>query len=262
MRYDLEQNRTNPVVCLGDEVTYGQRPEWSDATWRPLKLSLMRYRQWFDYDPHQKMPVIIWICGGAFTHADKNVWAPEMEYYARRGFIVASVDYSTVARATWPMQIEDIKLAIRYLRAHADQFHIDKERFVVMGESAGAYLAAATGLLGREYDKGEYLEESSAVRGVIPLYGVFGNVRMDNDRLHMPSLYEHVTPDAPPFMLLHGTDDQMVGKEGSEKLYALLQANGVRSDLYIIHGAHHADSPFYQPEIKDKILQFIHEAID
>lgn len=262
MRYEMEQDRANPVICLGDEVTYGQRPEWSDATWRPLKLSLMRFRQWFDYDPHRKMPVIVWICGGAFTHADKNVWVPEMAYYARRGFIVASVDYSTVARTTWPMQIEDIKLAIRWLRAHAEQFHIDKERFVIMGESAGAYLAAAVGLLGREYDKGEYLEESSAVRGVISLYGVFGEVRMDNDRLRMPSLYAYVTPDVPPFMLLHGTDDQMVSKEGSEKLYALLQENGVRSDLYIIKGAHHADSPFYQPEIKDKILRFIHEAID
>ena len=198
MRYEIEQDRTYPVICLGDEITYGQRPEWSDATWRPLKMSLMRYRQWFDYDPHEKMPVIIWICGGGFTHADKNVWAPEMEYYARHGFIVASIDYSTVARTVWPMQIEDIKLAIRFLRAHAEQYHVDKERIVVMGESAGAYLAAAVGLLGREFDKGEYLEESSAVSAVVPFYGVFREVRMDGDRMHLPALYAaawHRRPD-------------------------------------------------------------------
>ena len=66
MIHTIQQDRTEKIICHGDSIIFGNRPEWSDATWRPLKLSLIRERQFFDYDPHETLPVIIWITGGAF----------------------------------------------------------------------------------------------------------------------------------------------------------------------------------------------------
>ncbi|MDO4620945.1 MAG: alpha/beta hydrolase [Lachnospiraceae bacterium] len=263
MKQVLKQDRTEKIVCLGDEITYGHRPEWSDATWRPLKMSLMRVRQYFDYDPHEEMPVIIWIGGGAFTHSDKNVWAPEMTYFAKRGFIVASIDYSSEGRARFPMMLEDIKLGIRYLRAHAKDFHIDPDRMVIMGESAGAYLASLVALTGeeRKYDVGEYQEYSSAVSAAISLYGCTKRVVMEGGRIDLPELMPMVTEKTPPFLMFHGTGDKVVSCTESEALYDELQKHGVPSDLYLIEDANHADCPMYQPAIKDMIIEFIHKVI-
>lgn len=263
VKYTITQNRTEPIICLGDEITYGHRPEWSDATWRPLKLSLMRSRQWFDYDPQENMPVIIWLCGGAFTHVDKNVWAPEMSYFAKNGFAVASIEYSTTARTRFPMPLEDIKLGIRYLKAHARQLHLDPDRMVVMGESAGGYLAALTAVTGdcREYNIGEYPEQSSAVRAAIPLYPCVREVHMEGDRIIMPDITKFIDAKTPPFLIIHGTCDHVVSCKESEYLYESLITSQVPADLCLIEGAEHADSPIYQTAVKDKIIQFIRSAI-
>lgn len=263
MKYTIQQDRTDPIICMGDEITYGHRPEWSGATWRPLKLSLIRTRQWFDYDPHEDMPVIIWICGGAFTHEDKNVWAPEMTYFAKRGFAVASIGYSAEARMRFPMPLEDIKLGIRYLKAHAKELHLDPDRMVIMGESAGAYLAALTALTSGdpEFEVGEYQDQTSAVRAAITLYSCAKEVHMEGDRIVMPDLTGYITKDAPPFLIFHGTADTVVSCEESEYFYNALQAQGIPADFYLIEGAHHADCPMYQPKIKDRIIEFIQSAI-
>lgn len=76
---------------------------------------------------------------------DQNVWTPELAWFAKRGFAVASIDYSVTARAKFSNQIEVVKLAIRYLKAHAEELGLDPQRFVAMGESAGGYLAALVG---------------------------------------------------------------------------------------------------------------------
>lgn len=264
MKYTIPQDRTEPIICLGDEITYGHRPEWSDATWRPLKLSLMRQRQWFDYDPHENMPVIIWLCGGAFTHVDRNVWTPEMAYFCKNGFAVASIDYSSTARTKFPMQLEDIKLAIRYLKAHADQLHLDADRMVIMGESAGAYLAALAAVTGDrpEYDTGEYLEHSSAVCAAVPMYPCVREVYMEGNRIIMPDITRFISKNTPPFLIFHGTCDNIVPHEESEYLHDALTANHVPASLYLIEGAHHADCPLYQTSIKEKILNFICSVLD
>lgn len=65
-----------PVVCLGSELVYGYRKDWCKATYRPLRLSLMRSRQCFSYDKKTVLPVILFFCGGGFVMVDRNVWMP------------------------------------------------------------------------------------------------------------------------------------------------------------------------------------------
>lgn len=264
MIYQLEQDRTEQIICHGDSIIFGNRPEWSDATWRPLKLSLIRSRQWFEYDPHETLPVIIWITGGAFTHSDANVWAPELTYFAKHGFAVASVDYSSAARMRFPMPMEDIKWGIRYLKAHAKELHLDPDRFVVMGESAGAYFAALTALTSGtdQFKFGEYLEYDSDVKAAVTLYTCAKEVHMEGDRIIMPDLTGYIREgEVPPFLMFHGTGDQVVSCEESKYFHDALTAKGASADLYLVEGAHHADCPFYQQKIKEQILAFFRSVL-
>ena len=90
---------------------------------------------------------------------------------AHQGFVVCSVEYRTSNEGCYPIQIEDVKAAIRYLKAHADRYRIDKEHFGAMGESAGGFLTCMAAL---DHDKardvGEYLEESSSIQAACPWY--------------------------------------------------------------------------------------------
>ena len=84
---------------------------------------------------------------------------------------------------------------------------------------------------------------------------------MEGDRIVMPDLTGFITKDAPPFLMYHGTKDETVSCKESEDFYDALTANGIRADLYLIEGAHHADAPLYQTEIKEQIAAFAHEMI-
>ncbi len=273
MKHTIQIESAEKVIGLGSEIFYGNRVEWCGATWRPLRMSLMRSRQFFYYDEPETLPVIVFFCGGGFTNVDHNVWMPELSWFAKRGYAIASVEYSTTARTRFPMQIEDAKLAIRYLRAHAKDYNIDPDRLVCMGESAGGYMSGLVALTGKDspYDVGDYLDYSSAVKGAVCYYpGTDMKARKPKptppdpsgpvpppDRLSYPSLPELVTPDSPPFLFLHGTADSQVPLEQSELLYDALQAKGIRSDLYIVEGAEHADAPFFQPEMKEIVIRFV-----
>ena len=80
------------VLLLASDIVYAQRREWCGATYRQLSLSLIRNRHYYSYDPQDKPSLIIWICGGAFSEQNRNVWVPEMTYYAKRGYSVALID--------------------------------------------------------------------------------------------------------------------------------------------------------------------------
>ena len=272
MRYDLKVDKKEDVIALASEIVYGQRVEWCGATWRPLCLSLMRPRQFFYYDPKKTLPVIIFLCGGGFTNVDRNVWIPELTWFAKRGYAVVSVEYSVTARTRFPMQIEDIKQAIRYIRAHANEYGLDTERMVIWGESAGAYLGVFTALSSnhKEYEVGEYLDQKSTVNGAIAFYTPadmsFVDKNVDNlatpvdvDKyISLPSLIDE---SAPPIAIFHGTEDSQVPLEQGLKLYDALQAKGIKSDIYVLEGAEHADAPFIQEEVKELILNFIKDTI-
>lgn len=268
MRYDWKVPSEEPVVTLGSEIVYAQRVEWCGATWRPLCLSLMRTRQFFYYDREETLPVVLFLCGGGFSNVDRNVWMPELAWFAKRGFAVVSVDYSVTSRTRFPMQLEDVKAAIRFLRAHASEYRIDPDRIVVWGESAGGYLSALVGLTGntRQYDVGEHLEQSSAVRGAVVYYAPYSTSQLETsdpdcvlprDIGRFPCLASFLHPSAPPFLIFQGTADTQVPLEQGEALYNALTANGTPADLYVLEGAEHADAPFVQPAVKEVILSFL-----
>ncbi len=98
---------------------------------------------YFPAGEHEKLPVVVWIHGGAWTGGDKEP-SPLMPLLAR-GFAVAGINYRLTPQFRFPAQIHDCKAAIRWLRKHADEYGLDKDRIGVFGISAGGHLAALMG---------------------------------------------------------------------------------------------------------------------
>lgn len=266
-------------VKLLTDITYSQESFWFGQTYRPLKLNLLMPKYSRD---HQPQPLLIWICGGGFVAVDKDVWMPEMVYYARRGFVVASIQYRTSNEAPFPAPIQDIKSAIRYLRAHAGKFCINPEKVAVMGESAGGHLAALAGVTGttRKFDCGENLDMSSAVQAVVDIYGVSDISSMPpteepnymtmllnspvNQALELAreaSPLQWVDSETPPFFIMHGALDDMVPMEQSEKLADALEKNGVDYEFVVLKNAGHGADNFYQDVLKERVVRFLKQVL-
>lgn len=218
-------------------------------------------------------PLVVWIHGGGWEGGNKDR-CPARPLVAR-GYAVASLNYRLSQHATYPAQIEDCKAAIRWLRAHAAEHGIDRERVGVWGASAGGHLVALLGTTGhlRDFDVGENLEQSSRVQCVIDWFGpadflhygdppwrgldypkgvvaklLGGTVSSDPERARRASPVYFVQADAAPFLIMQGDRDNLVPLQQSELLHAALQKAGVESTLKIFPGAGHGGGPFSSPE--------------
>lgn len=128
MRRNIQVEPREPQYIVTTDVTFTQVDAWYGHTRQDLKLDLI-----YPYDAEKEYPCIVWICGGAWLTMDKSAHLAYLTELARKGFVVASVQYRTSNEAKFPAQLQDVKAAIRYLRAHAGRYHIDSEKFGVMG---------------------------------------------------------------------------------------------------------------------------------
>lgn len=257
MKKTVKVNINEPVIHLSTEVVYGHRVAWAGVDYRQLKMSIIKPRVHFDYDSREKRPLLLFLAGGGFSEMERNAWIPDLVWFARKGYVVASPDYSVTARTKFPMQIEDVKLAIRYMRAHADEFGFDGNKIIIAGESAGGYLAGLAALSNgdNKYDVGEYADMSSDVSGAILLYP---GVDMTKFLPESPALQDLARAEAVPMMILQGTADVLVHPDKhSDLLYDALEKAGAPVDYYLIEGADHAAAEFYQDEMKEVMLEFM-----
>lgn len=275
MKKTVEISVREPQYSVTTNVAFAQVDAWYGHTRRDLKMDII-----YPEDSERKYPCIVWICGGAWLTMDKSGHLAYLAQLARAGFAVASVEYRTSNEAKYPTQLQDVKAAVRYLKAHAARYNIDADRFGVMGESAGGYLSAMTALTRDEaFDVGDYLDCSSEVQAVCAWYPVtnalgfkyesaeeaagmpesmfFGkNVVRHREESYRNSPVYFVTKDAPPFLIIHGTADTAVPFSQGEELHDRLEEAGCDVSLLAIEGAVHADIRFFQKEIWDEIIGF------
>lgn len=280
MKTDITIELEQPLLVSVTDLTYKNYK--CAGTYKPLKMSLMipRHR-----DENTARPLLIWVCGGGFESLDKDVWMPEMQYFARNGYSVASIEYRTHNLKPFPGLIEDAKEAVRYIRAHAKEYGIDPGRIAMMGESAGGYISSMVGVTGntKEFDTGEYLEQSSEIQVVINIYGRTRQERGWREKIEqgrprnttellmngkpedIPEVYRKATPSTymrkglPPFLILHGTDDKAVPIIQNDLFYEDLVQAGGDVDYYRVAGAGHGGPEFYQPKMKKIILDFMNK---
>lgn len=276
MKKTIQVDISRAGLWMDSNVTFAQVDNWFGHTTRDLKMDIV-----YPFENQEKpWPCIVWICGGAWMQLDYHAHLPNFIELARKGFVIASVEYRDSNAVTFPGQLEDVKAAIRYLRAHAKRYQIDSDHIGVMGESAGGHLTAMVGTTGEttEFDKGAYLDYSSKVQAACPWYlpADFKSMRNINipsglspesrligqDAAMNPELVEkaspmtYITDNTPPFLLLHGTVDGVVPYQQSELMYEALSEQGIPVDLYGIEGANHADIHFFQPQIQEIIIDF------
>jgi acetyl esterase/lipase len=231
----------------------------------------------------RKLPLIVWVHGGAFRMGSKEDGVPFD--YLGEGYAVASINYRLSQHAIFPAQIEDCKAAVRWLRAKARVFDLDPHRFGAWGPSAGGHLVAMLGTTGdvKEFDVGENLGESSRVEAVVDYFGptdflqmddhrlpdgqvhntpdspeselIGGSIQENRDKVAKANPITYITPDATPFLIVHGELDPLVPHHQSELLAAALKNAGVSVSFYTVEGGGHGG--FTDPKVPQLTQEFL-----
>jgi acetyl esterase/lipase len=227
------------------------------------------------------VPLVIDIHGGAFSSGDKSDGdvTANVQALLSQGYAVASLNYRLSAEARFPAGVQDVKAAIRWLRAHAGDYGIDPTRFAVWGTSAGGYLADMVGATGRSsspFDDPRLGNAgvSSAVQAVVSLFGPTDFRTMDEQLRQVGNCSgqahdDPASPEStwlgapvssasnadaasvvrwvksapsgslPPYLFGHGKADCTVPPGQSVELADALRAQGGRPQLQLVDGAGH-----------------------
>lgn len=255
----------------------------------PLKMTLFVPRT------TAKKPAVIYFPGGGFTSTDYEKFAEMRFALARAGFVVAAAEYRVIPNR-FPAPVEDAKSAVRWVRAHAEDYGVDPDRIAVLGDSAGGYITQMLGATNDEtgWDKGDFTHVSSAVQAVVSIYGISDLLTIGegfNDDIqaihrspavtesllingpafktlpaplyetpdaarHASALY-HVNGTEPPFLLMHGTDDPLVSPLQSKHMYDALKAHGDDVEFVMVKGAKHADLIWHQVPVIDRVTAWL-----
>ncbi len=243
-------------------------------------------------------PLILSIHGGAFMGGDKrDIQLNPMLAGLERGYAVAGLNYRMSGEAKFPALVQDIKAAIRWLRANAAVQRLDPRRFAAWGGSAGGYLALMAGVSDGVAALDDPLlgnpEQSGAVQAVVDWFGPTDFLLMDaqlaesglaprpgeehsgprspeslllgRQITQIPELVQaanpaaYVRPGLPPFLLQHGDCDDTVPYQQSVIMAARLrEALGPqRVTLELLPGARHADPAFETSYNVKRVLDFL-----
>ena len=255
----------SPVIAA-DVPPAGTRVDrdvvYESVSGRELRLDLYR-----PAESEERLPLVIWVHGGAWRSGSKDGANPAM-HLVERGYAVASVEYRLSGEAIFPAAIEDCKAAVCFLRLHADRYGVDPERFGVWGASAGGHLVS---LLGTTIDVAEFDTHAvsqkvpATVHAVCNWFGPTDFLRMND----FPSVIDHDAADSPesrfiggpiqsnksktqranpisyitvgdpPMLHVHGDADRLVPFNQSELLHRALKKRGVDSTLHrVVNGSH------------------------
>ena len=164
-------------VAAGPAATYSNVAYASTSSSQVLDI-------WMPDGTTGPVPLVIFVHGGAFKGGDKSMEGGNVASVLAAGYAAASLNYRLSGEALFPAAVQDVKAAVRFLRANAAQYGLDPDRFAAWGESAGGNLVAMIGTTG---DQATVLDDpalgnadvSSAVQAVVDLYGPTDFLQMD-----------------------------------------------------------------------------------
>ena len=230
--------------------------------------------------------LVIWVHGGGWKRGTKLLLGKQTELL-EQGFVLASINYRLSRHDTYPAQLHDVKAAIRFLRHNAKTYGIDPNRIAIWGASAGGHLAALAATTGDDASLEGSLgvtNASSKVQAAVIWYGptdmlkmferrkssqpiganllrfpvpkLFGGTPATHQQLYRQgSAINYVTPNNPPFLIMHANKDPIVPLDQSEILHQKLKDNHVFSEFHIVESSKH---DFFRGDEEHKILhQFL-----
>ncbi|MET0896919.1 MAG: alpha/beta hydrolase [Mycobacterium sp.] len=218
-------------------------------------------------------PVLLQIHGGAWTLGSKRGQAhPLLSHLVELGWICVSINYRLSPRSTWPDHIVDVKRAIAWTKEHIGGYGGDPNWLAITGGSAGGHLSSLAALTANDPQFQPGFEDADTrVQAAVPFYGVYDFTRRDNslhpmlipmlsryvlkqsprripDSYRSASPVNHVSPDAPPFFVLHGTNDSLIPVEQARTFSAALREVSTQPVVYAeLPLAQHAFDVFGSP---------------
>jgi len=195
------------------------------------------------------LPVIIFFYGGGWVSGDRGDYGFAGRAFAAQGFVTIVADYRLVPEVRFPAFLQDGALAVKWARDHVARYGGDPKRISLAGHSAGAYQAAMLAL-DRHYlrDVGvdPKIVRSAALLATPADFYPFTEIRGRDALGSWPRPFEtqpisFARPDAPPLLLMHGTEDTVVRPYNSERLSAKLKALGAPVELRLYQGKRHID---------------------
>jgi len=273
-------SQTNRVINLFPQgtVLHGDVPYNNDT----LKKHLLDI--YLPPNPKGKVPLVIFVHGGGWLsndkYADIGYMKKTVAEIISNGFALASIDYQFSTQALFPAQIQDCNRAVSFLHDNADKYGFDKNRFALMGFSAGGHLASMVGLSKNDNVKQFFMpgtNSSFSFKGVVDFYGPAELILFpgaDNEKspegiligaapLARPDLAKAASPvtyvdkNDPPFLIIHGEKDELVSPKQSKLLSAWLGLAGVPNELIIVKDAPHFGVMFDADEVRNKVMSFL-----
>ncbi|MDD7986269.1 alpha/beta hydrolase [Lentisphaera marina] len=223
-------------------------------------------------EQNKKLPLIIYIHGGAWNHGDKDLQVPHLIPYVESGeYITVALNYRFSQHAPWPAQIEDCTAALNHLIENADLYGVDSDRIAVWGSSSGAHLSLHMVNDSRIQATVAYCapshfhplldileaEEHSLKSHTLPDSPVIHLIGCDPVeepyKLLDASPYEHLSEEACPLLLAHGTEDEAVPYEQSLAIKEKSTILGVPCHLITMDGHGHK---FIHPKLDSEVKNF------
>ncbi len=237
--------------------------------------------------PATKRPALVQIHGGGWILGNKQQQGLALlNHMAAQGWVGFNINYHLAPRTKFPGQLVDAKMAVAWIREHADEFGVDPDFIAVTGGSAGGYLSAMMALTANDPEFQPGFESSdTTVQAAVPFYGVYD--LLDRDRAMAPGFHhflqkmvvgskavddgerwtrlspiDRVHADAPPMMILHGTVDTLVPVEQARPFAQAMKTASDHAVLYVEPaGANHAFDIFPSPR-SVRTVEYVERFLD
>lgn len=239
-----------------------------------------------------KYPCIAFVQGSAWKKQNVYMNLPQMVSFAKRGYVVASIEYRPSEVMPLPAQVKDIKTAIRFLRKNAKAYKIDSENIFLWGDSSGGHCALLAGMTDdiEDFNTKDYGKYSASVNAIVDLYGptdfvsmgksisaidhspassaeavaLGGFVPSENIEISdkfAPMNYIDKDRELPPIFIAHGNKDRTVPFDQSTLFAQKLKEYNKEYDFYKIKNADHGGPQFWALELLDLIDEFLKKHI-
>jgi acetyl esterase/lipase len=243
----------------------GHRITYKTVDGRELGMWIVEPKDFGARDYAAKRPAVLLIHGGGWTNGAAGVHNEQAKAIAAHGAVAILLQYRLLPKDPHEeprICVEDAKSAMRYLRAHAKELHLDPHKIAAGGSSAGGYNAAYAAVGPGWDDPHDDLRVSARPDALVLLnpaldihysYGMFhGEQKLSP----MSYIHKHV----PPMLILSGSKDQVISAELLKDYAQKLQAAGARCDLHVYPDQVHTfyrNEP-YLTETNTQIINFLH----
>ncbi|MBL3656496.1 alpha/beta hydrolase fold domain-containing protein [Fulvivirga sediminis] len=276
-------------------VAYSQEPTFANVAYVNDNLEAHLLDVYIPEGAQESNRTVMFIHGGGWSSGSKELTPGYCKELLDAGITIVGVNYRHSQDTLFPAQIHDVKTAVRFLKTHAEDYHIDTCNLGVMGVSAGGHLAA---LLGTSFNndelEGAHLgsnDASSVVQAVVDFFGPTYFLEMDGffpescneplvhdihnsseskllgctisecpERVDFANPLAYINGDEPPFAIYHGDADCAVPMHQSEILRDQLVKFGIKVEYTEHPGGGHDN--FLDPELKRGVAEYFKKALN